>query len=405
MKVRLVIREFWPLKGGLTLHALRLAQEMIKRNHDFQVITPFTERRPGGNNRFWATEKERVFTNEGVPTQVYGLNLLQRLWLLPLKKLKWRPRTQAMARSIMNSVLVPKFRRYFSGVDLIHYDGSGVEFIGFAAYEAARLYKIPFIIQPSIHIGQWGHLPIDHQFFKLGDGLLAHSKIERDYLVNQVGISTRKVHLVYNGIDDILPADPQSFRSRYRLKGPIILFLGRKSHDKGYPLLRRAFKTVRKARPDVHLVCVGPEGKTELTGISQEGVLELNYLSETEKSEALLACDLLCVPSEGESFGLVFLEAGRARKPFVARDLELFEDLLGPNGHAGYRIGKRLPDGTVELSEEELANQLIKIVDTPEMSTRMGAQGYENSARFLWPAIGKRFEDAYEKIIADSQSG
>ncbi len=88
LKIRFFIRKFWPLKGGLTLHALRLGQELLLRGHDFEVITPFTTQRPDGDNIFWAKETRRSFLNEGVQTHVVGLSLIERLFLLPLKKLQ-----------------------------------------------------------------------------------------------------------------------------------------------------------------------------------------------------------------------------------------------------------------------------------------------------------------------------
>jgi hypothetical protein len=43
-------------------------------------------------------------------------------------------------------------------------------------------------------------------------------------------------------------------------------------------------------------------------------VLDLDDLTEGEKQDALAACDVLCVPSEGELFGMVYFEAWALRE-------------------------------------------------------------------------------------------
>ena len=395
MRICLIIREFWPLKGGLTLHALRLGQELAGLGHRFEVVTPFVSKRPGGNNMFWATEISRDFVNEGVLTHVVGLGLAERLFLLPLKKLQWRSSTRFIAKAMLRLVYVKKFEKYFAGNDLVHYDGAGMEFLGFAAAKAARNCGKPFLVQPSVHLGQWGHLPVDFEFFCLADGFLVHSEVEKNYLHS---VTHRKVpvHLVYNGIDDILAGNGERFRAKHEISSRIILYLGRKDHDKGYFLARQAFQKISAQKPEIHLVCAGPgEGLP-----STEKITELAYISEQDKADALNACEFVCVPSEGESFGLVFLEAGRARKPYLARDLELFEDLLGPNLKSGVRVGSRHGDGRVGLNVEQLERAIFDLLSLPpEKRQEMGDAGFVNAARFLWPVTVQRFLDAYSDTI------
>lgn len=396
MKIRLVIREFWPLKGGLTLHALRLAQEMTQRGHDFQVITPFIEKRPAGNARFWMTERSRKVTIEGVTCHVIGLSLAERLFLLPLKKLQWRAATRGLAKSMLTLVYRQRFRHLFADADLVHYDGAGLEFLGFAAGKVAREMNLPFVIQPSVHLGQWGHLPVDHEFFRLADSILAHSKVEAEYLHKVLGGKVA-IHTVYNGIDVISGGDGKGFRARHGIHGRMILFLGRKEDDKGYFLMREAFREVGRRIPGAHLVSVGPGA-----GLPPEShAIELGYVTDKERADAFAACDVLAVPSEGESFGLVFLEAGRARKPFVARDLELFEDLLGRNGESGLRIGTRFPDGTVQLGPQELCDALVCLLNDSARRVQMGRAGFMNSERFLWRHIAELFEIAYRETLSE----
>ena len=372
----------------------------MRAGHEIKVITPFTIIRPDGNNMFWASEKERFFLNEGVPTHVIGLNLAERLFLLPLKKMQWRNDTRELAKAMLQWVLTNKFMRLFKDADLVHYDGAGMEFLGFAAAKAARKCGKPFLVQPSVHIGQWGHLPVDLEFFRLADGFLAHSEVENHYL-KCVTDGSVPIHLVYNGIDDILEGNGERFRAKHQIQGRMALYLGRKEEDKGYFLTRQAFQRIQLHMPDIQLVCAGPgEGLP-----SAEKILELSYITEQDKADALAACEFVCVPSEGESFGLIFLEAGRARKPYLARDLELFEDLLGPNFKTGVRMGTRHGDGRVGLCVEQLERAILDILALPlDIRQAMAQAGYQNASRFLWPVIVQRFLAAYSATLVKTSA-
>ena len=57
--------------------------------------------------------------------------------------------------------------RAFEGVDLIHHIGQGSEMIGFATCGAARRLGVPFLVQPTIHPGQWGDSEIDYQLYRV----------------------------------------------------------------------------------------------------------------------------------------------------------------------------------------------------------------------------------------------
>lgn len=52
----------------------------------------------------------------------------------------------------------------------------------------------------------------------------------------------------------------------------------------------------------------------------QEACRFLGYVSRAEKQELMNACNLVCVPSRNEPFGMIVLEAWDAGKPVVATE-------------------------------------------------------------------------------------
>ena len=126
-------------------------------------------------------------------------------------------------------------------------------------------------------------------------------------------------------------------------------------------------------------------------------VLELGFLSEDEKHDALAACDVFCVPSIGESFGLVYMEAGRYRKPIVCRPIPVLEELL--QGAADF-VGERVGQCGGRLDAAELAGKLDTLIRDASRRERLGEVAFEKSEKFLWPRVVEQFSDAYRKALA-----
>jgi glycosyltransferase involved in cell wall biosynthesis len=208
------------------------------------------------------------------------------------------------------------------------------------------------------------------------------------------------IDVVGIGVEDRADGNAERFRGKFSVTDALILFIGRKDRQKGYLLLLDAFKILRRQRPDVSLVCMGP---TESTAKQQEidGLIDLDFTSEELKHDSLAACTCLCVPSEGESFGLVYMEAGRYGKPAVGRKVAVLEELLH-DGVAAVLVG--VPDeahNRATLPPEALASALLKLLSNPEECRRIGENCRAVSERFLWPLVIKRFEASHCQAIED----
>jgi glycosyltransferase involved in cell wall biosynthesis len=132
-----------------------------------------------------------------------------------------------------------------------------------------------------------------------------------------------------------------------------------------------------------------------------EGLIDLDFTSEELKHDALAACTCLCVPSEGESFGLVYMEAGRYGKPAVGRKVAVLEELLH-DGVAAVLLG--VPDDAHNraiLTPEVLAGGLLKLLADPKERQRIGENCRAVSEQFLWPHVIKRFEVSYYQAVGE----
>lgn len=122
---------------------------------------------------------------------------------------------------------------------------------------------------------------------------------------------------------------PSYLLERYHLKPeqPIILTvtrLGKSARYKGYDRILQALVLVRRLIPDVHYVLVG---KGDDTPRIKELICELGlsdcvtltgFVSDEELGDYYNLCDVFALPSQGEGFGIVFLEALACGKPVLA---------------------------------------------------------------------------------------
>jgi glycosyltransferase involved in cell wall biosynthesis len=391
LKVSLVSINAWPLIGGLEKVGHRVSQGLQAAGDQSQIISRFTHQRHGLPGYFQYSEIGGRSMVNGVNSVVIPLKWWQRLLWLPLFRLIWRPSTFPLAVALHNAVMVPKLLRWLKGSQIVHFLGSGPELLGFAAASAARRLGIPFVVEPALHPGQWGDSWIDLRLYQQAQQLLAHSQAEHNTLT-RLGLPPERITVITHGVDRLSGGDASRFRQEHQIptNTPLILFLGRKTPEKGVNRLLQAFSAVRADLQDVLLILAGPS-QPDLNIRGQQGVLNLDNLSEATKQDALAACTLLCVPSEGESFGLVYYEAWQYAKPVIALDLLSLRESIQAN-HAGLLVDRH--------DAESLVQALITLLTHPYLAAEMGRNGSQLVERHFWNSAIKSYRKAYQQVSA-----
>jgi len=394
LKIGISIRLYTPNSGGLQHHAVALVRHLRGLGHKVTIVTRAVTRAPSYRDFFYFSESSSSFETIDVDLKVLRHPRLLNPLMWFVLKCVGHPKLRPLGIKIYNAVYSQKIQGCFKDVDIIHHIGHGSEMIGFAAASAARSLDVPFVVQPTIHPGQWGDSEIDFALYRTADKLLVHTNYEKSFF--EKNGMTNKIDVVGNGIENRRDGDGEKFRSEFKVKGPMILFVGRKDADKGYPMVLQAFARLRQKLKDVSLVCMGP-GQAASQGA--EGVVEIGFAEEKTKHDALAACDLLCVPSEAESFGLIYMEAARYQKAILARRLPALQELLGTEG-AAILVGREdALDNRVEISADELAETMLRLLTNPDEQKRIGENAFRVSQRFLWPIVATRFEQAYAESL------
>jgi glycosyltransferase involved in cell wall biosynthesis len=233
--------------------------------------------------------------------------------------------------------------------------------------------------------------------FALGDRAVAslthaHIAISRGlarYLEETEGFDGESFEIVHYGIE------PRAEAAPYREGVPRLLCVGRLIPIKGHIVLLRAFAEAKREVRELELEIAG-RGPLEpaLRALAKElGVTEsvrfLGYVapiqSAIERSVAIV------VPSMGEGFGMVALEAMERARPVIAAAIgglgELVED-----GVTGFLV----PPGEAE----PLARAIVTLARDLALAARMGEAGRRRALdRFLQERCTDRTEILYRECL------
>lgn len=265
-----------------------------------------------------------------------------------------------------------------------------------------RLARVSFVaVGHGIEVWEIGKRSV-RESLRTADQLVAVSDFTRQRMASALGLNPDRIELLPNTFDaeKFRPGrKPPDLLKRYGLTSdqPVILTVARLAASeqyKGYDQVLRALPAVLKKLPDARYIIVGdgPDRK-RVEELSKElGVEESLTLAGYVPSEELSAhynlCDVFVMPSKGEGFGIVFLEALGCGKPVIAGNKDgSVEAVL--NGELGMLVD---PDD-VEAIGEALNSQLstLKLSSTPMELRRgvMAAYGYDRFRERLGEIVEK----------------
>jgi phosphatidylinositol alpha-1,6-mannosyltransferase len=202
----------------------------------------------------------------------------------------------------------------------------------------------------------------------------------------------RTVHLgISSPVDECVPPP---------VGPPVALMLSRldKREDyKGHREMIGAWPLVLKRMPEAELWIAGEgslRGELEdaIAGRGRGAKVQfLGLVSEAQKQELLTRCSCLALPSRGEGFGLVYLEAMRIGRPCLVSTLDAGLEVVNPP-EAGIAADVEKP--------EALAGAVCRLVSMgPEWTAWAGRARGRYEANFTASHFLGRFSDALAPVI------
>jgi len=364
----------YPTYGGSGIVATELGKELADRGHEIHFISyalPMRLNTGCANIQFHEVEVTNyplfdhppyalaLATKMAEVAEVYGLDLLHCHYAIP----------HSVSAFLAKSMLLP---RKLPVVTTLH--GTDITLVG-----SDRSY-----------------LPITRFSIDQSDGVTAVSNYLKEATIHVIG-ARNDIEVIYNFVncDKYKPSENRDLKDHFAPEGQKILI-----HVSNFRAVKRPAEVVSIfARFQRHvpavLLMVGdrPErSKAEWTARHAGIERKVYFLGKQDNIEELIGLsDLLLLPSETESFGLVALEAMACEVPVVASRVgglpEVFTD-----GVEGFLVD---PQDIGKMAERS-----IKILADPALRREMGKRAREKAhARFCSNRIIPLYENHYRRVI------
>jgi len=237
----------------------------------------------------------------------------------------------------------------------------------------ARLARIPVIVGPE---RGWGGGLTDWISQRLGkfflDGYIANSHSAAKYL-EKAGISTERIFVVYNGIDESEKLDGAPI-SEQRLGSPSIVCVANILPLKGQNTLLQAIHRLRRDFPQIQAVLIGRDytGGKFFYEIEQLGLADTytwtGFVPNVYKY--LSQADVFVLPSIwGEGMPTVLLEAMLAGKPVIASNTGGIAELIMDG-----KTGLLVPPGDANA----LADKIKALLEAPSWGRQLSQTAYKH---------------------------
>lgn len=380
--------------GGAEQHCRQLAERMVERGHQVDIVTSCST-----NYSDWS--------NDFTPgTEVINGVTVHRL---PVAAPRDNERFSPLHVHMITKTRSPLFeqRRWarMIGPELVDYDAwitqhaASYDLVVGFSYLYTTTTKmlellfgvVPTALHATAHDEPMFKIPIFQTIMRWPDRFVFSTPEERDLVERQFS-RPNAGPVVGLGVDqDVLTrsVDIAAFRSRHGLGNePFFLYIGRADPVKGFHELVAFFRAFKQRHRVPHrLVMIGG---TDPNVSGDDDVRMLGYVDEADKWAALAEATALVHPSYQESLSMVLCEAWSQRTPVVVQDA--CEVLRGQT--------VRSRGGLRYANYAEFEQCLLWLVEEPSLAVELGDSGRRYvEDNYTWPVVMENYEKALEGTI------
>ena len=165
---------------------------------------------------------------------------------------------------------------------------------------------------------------------------------------------------------------------------------------KGLEYLLRAMPEILRENHNTRLIMTG---KGECTGQFERLVNKLNiakkvnfvgFIQEEEKLALIKLCDIFCMPSVFEPFGIVLLEASQFERAIVASNVGGIPDII-EDGKTGLLVPPKKPN--------EISKAINLLLLDEDLRLRLGKEAGKVVKEFDMKNIADRYISLYKEVI------
>jgi glycosyltransferase involved in cell wall biosynthesis len=250
------------------------------------------------------------------------------------------------------------------------------------------------------------HFSLTRRVLSGAERIFAVSNFTKTEIEKLFGISSDRIEVVYNAIDERFlaghasAADRDLLAQRYQITYPFLLYAGRISPHKNVVRMIEAFSALKtelerdKLFPDLKLIIIGDDlsGNPDLrrtvvrSGV-QNDVRFLGFIPIEVLRIFYDSAKIFVFPSLYEGFGLPPLEAMVHGTPVVTSNVSSLPEVVG---NAAVLVN---PENVFEIKRA-----LHRVLTDQALRDRMKERGYLQAAKFSWDASVRRILGVYRQI-------
>lgn len=238
-------------------------------------------------------------------------------------------------------------------------------------------------------------LRLDITGLKRANHIIAVSQYTKNDIIKYLGISGKKISVIYNGIDHHIfrPTKGNPFPHLY------LLYVGSERPRKNLGRLLQAFAKVKMEFAHLKLVKVGPPGRSkgfrrklirqiEDLGLRDE-VIIVDYVPKAELPNYYSSAAALVYPSLYEGFGFPPLEAMACGCPVITSNTSSLPEIVG--------------DAAIMVNPydvDELAKAIAEVLTDSRLREQLVEKGLAQAKRFSWQKATEETMGVYKKLEA-----
>ncbi|MDG6903963.1 MAG: glycosyltransferase family 4 protein [Nitrososphaerota archaeon] len=216
--------------------------------------------------------------------------------------------------------------------------------------------------------------------------------------VSSLGVERERIVLEPSGIPSeyLVPARKGGSPAA---RGPVILYLGRVSAQKGVQYAVMAMRKIRERHRDALLNIVGPDyiGYTEYLrslasrcGVEENVVFSGAVTDPGLEASAVASSDVLVMPSSFEGFSQAVMKGMAQGKPCVVTAV----------GGLPYEVDYGRCGLLCRFGDpRSLADGVLSLLESPELAGRLSASARERAGRFTFESIASTLSAKYEEAV------
>ena len=257
---------------------------------------------------------------------------------------------------------------------------------------------------------------VEKTALEMADAVIAVSAQTKGDIERLFNVKPERLHVIYNGIDleEYRKTESTAALTRYGIRKPFVLFVGRITRQKGIIHLVRA---VQYMNPGFQIVLcagapdtpeIGREMKEVVAKVQAEhgGVIWIDEMVDKAAVRELYShASVFCCPSIYEPFGIINLEAMACETAVVASAVGGIKEVV-VDGETGFLVPiDQMDESPFEARDPErfardLATRINQLMADPALCEKFGRAGRKRAEeKFGWPAIALETKALYEKLL------